>query len=86
MSIQDSIRVNLKPQEARETTPLRSRKILDSEKSRFNVGHTAINLQRKPFVECPQEPPMRATLNTDGLGCVARSLNKDATKRHRNTD
>jgi ribosomal protein L44E len=27
----------------------------------------------------------RVTLNTDGCGCVARSLNKGATKCHRNT-
>jgi hypothetical protein len=33
------------------------------------------------FVECTQEPPRRATLNTDGRGCVARSLDKGTIKR-----
>jgi hypothetical protein len=60
---------------------LRRRKI--SEKSPFNVEHAAINFPRKPLAEYPQEPLMRAILNSDGRGCVARSLNKSATERHR---
>jgi hypothetical protein len=30
-------------------------------------------------------PLKRATLKTDGRGCVARSPDKGTTKRHRNT-
>jgi hypothetical protein len=63
---------------------LRSRKI--PEKSRFDEESAAINLQPKTFAECTSVPLKRAIVNTDGRGCVARSLNKGATKRHRNTD
>jgi hypothetical protein len=34
--------------------------------------------------EYTQESPKRATLSTDGRGCVARSLKKRATERHFN--
>jgi hypothetical protein len=61
---------------------LRSRKI--SEKSRFNEEDATINLEPKPVAEDTRAPPKEATLSSDGRGCVVRSLNKRATKRHRN--
>jgi hypothetical protein len=45
----------------------------------------AINLQPETFTECTPVPLKRATLNTDGRSCVARSPDKGTTKRHRNT-
>jgi hypothetical protein len=62
---------------------LQSRKL--SEKSRFDEESAAINLQPKTFAECTQVLLKRATLNTDGRGCFARSPGKGATKCHRNT-
>jgi formiminotetrahydrofolate cyclodeaminase len=62
---------------------LRTRKI--PKKSHFDQESAAINLQPKTFAECTQVPLKRATLNTDGRGCVARSPDKGTTKRHRNT-
>jgi hypothetical protein len=41
--------------------------------------------RKKTFAECTQVPLKRATLNTDGRGCVARSPDKGTTKCHRNT-
>jgi hypothetical protein len=51
----------------------------------FDEESAAINLQPKTFAECTQVPLKRATLNTDGRGCVARSPDKGTTKRLRNT-
>jgi hypothetical protein len=62
---------------------LRTRKI--PKKSHFDEESSAINLQPKTFAECTQVPVKRATLNTDGRGCVARSPDKGTTERHRNT-
>jgi hypothetical protein len=53
---------------------LRTRKI--PKKSHFDEESTAINLQPKTFAECTQVQLKRATLNTDGRGCVARSTHQ----------
>jgi hypothetical protein len=59
---------------------------LDFERNNVSAKkkNATTNLQPKPLAECTQEPSKGATLNTDGRGCVVRSLNKRAIQRHFN--
>jgi hypothetical protein len=80
-SMYHSIRVILKPRPTQELAKrnnhlLRSRK--RPGKSRFDVDNAAINLKPTSCAECTKQPPKRPTVNTDGRGCVVRSLNRRA--------
>jgi hypothetical protein len=89
-SFKGTLRLNLSQSKVAESAAGSRTTVCELAKFRRNHILTKKALRsicsREPLQNVVTQVPLkRATLNTDGRGCVARSPGKGTTKRHRNT-